>query len=69
MLVQSTEEEESRRTKRESAVSLYKARTTGSEGDGTKKQGLEREERGWKRRWKEEDDGPRDKERTPEKEK
>jgi len=40
--VQSTEEEESRRTKRESAASLYKARTTGGERevDGTKKQGV-----------------------------
>lgn len=66
MPVQSTEEEESRRTKRESTASLYKARTTGREGDGTKKQGLEREERGWKsereregerRWWKEEDEG------------
>lgn len=32
MPVQSTEEEESRRTKRESAASLYKARTTGERG-------------------------------------
>jgi len=30
--VQSTEEEESRRTKRESAASLYKARITGERG-------------------------------------
>lgn len=40
MPVQSTEEEESRRTKRESAASLYKARTTGGKGGERKRGGL-----------------------------